>query len=280
MAGALTSAVPLPHAPAMDFGVPSIALASRPSALPPRIRPGHGRWVVLAIALSALVLGGCADPTIQRKDGSFTKRGFEISRVVKGDMDDVAEAHQASVLRSLRTLALKFYKRNPREFRKSGFDAPEPAVEALFASVDDWEASALRKLEWTRRLAEAWQPDTRGDRVRALMEGMLVMCMASYDHHRKFYLTTTIDAQKLYNSARNLEAVAWKVGQARDLRGNLILLSNSMDADASPNLSFEREFGKLIATQDNLALIVEDKDNRTLRSGMVNLATMVFLPIP
>ena len=237
--------------------------------------PRRCLWVLLA-----LLAAGCADPTIQRKDGSSSRRGFEISRVAKGDMDDVAEAHQASLLRSLRTLALKFYKRNPREFRKSGFDTPEPAVEALFAGLDDWDRSPLRQLEWTQRLAEAWQPDDAGDRVRALFEGLLVMCMASYDHHRHFYLTTSIDAQKLYNSARNLEAVAWKIGQARDSRGNLMLLSNSMDTDSAPNLSFEREFGKLIATQDNLALIVEDKDNRALRVGMVNLATMVFLPVP
>jgi hypothetical protein len=52
-----------------------------------------------------------------------------------------------------------------------------------------------------------------------------------------------------------------------------------MDAGAAPNLSFEREFGKLIATQDNLARIVEDKTNRTIRAGTVSLASMLFLPV-
>ncbi|MBU3694040.1 MAG: hypothetical protein FGM40_04340 [Rhodocyclaceae bacterium] len=230
--------------------------------------------------VAAGLLAGCADPAIKHKDGTSSKRGFMLASVAKGDIDDVTETHQQAMLQSLRTLALKFYKRNPREFRKGGFAEAEPAVEALFAPLDDWARAPLREAEWTRRLAEAWQPDFAGDRVRALVEGMLVMCMASYDHHREFFLTTQLDPQKLYNSARNLEAVAWKIGHARTPRGELVLLSNSMDADTGANLSFEREFGKLIATQDNLALIIEDKGNRTIRTGMVNLATMAFLPIP
>jgi hypothetical protein len=230
--------------------------------------------------VAAILLSACADPAIRHKDGSTSRRGFELSRVAKGDIDDVAETHQQAVIQSLRTLALKFYKRNPREFRKSGFSAAEPAVEALFAPLDDWAAAPLRGSDWGRRLAEAWQADYPGDRVKALLEGLLGMCMASYDHHREFYFTTSLDPQKLYNSARNLEAVAWKISQAHTPRGEPLLLSNSMDAATGPNLSFEREFGKLIATQDNLALIIEDKGNRGIRAGMVNLATMVFLPIP
>ena len=45
------------------------------------------------------------------------------------------------------------------------------------------------------------------------------------------------------------------------------------------NLSFEREFGKLIGIQDTLAKIIEDKNNRAIRFGVVNVASMVFLPI-
>lgn len=235
---------------------------------------------LVLLMIPALLLAACADPVIQRKDGSTSKRGFVLSRVAKGDIDDVAETHQEVMLRSLRTLALKFYKRNPREFRKSGFAEAEPAAEALFASVGDWPQSPLRRLDWAARLAEAWQPAYEGDRVRALFEGLLLMGMASYDDHREFYLTTSLDPQKLYNSARNLEAVAWKIAHAHNDRGELVLLSNSMDPGSDINLSFEREFGKLIATQDNLALIIEDKGNRTVRTGVVNLATMVFLPIP
>ena len=45
------------------------------------------------------------------------------------------------------------------------------------------------------------------------------------------------------------------------------------------NSSFEREFDKHIGIQDTLAKIIEDKSNRAIRSGAVNLAGMMFLPI-
>ena len=110
-------------------------------------------------------------------------------------------------------------------------------------------------------------------------QGLLVMHMAAYNHRTEFYLLSGVDAQKLYNSARNLEAVAWKLSHARHTNGEPFLLSNAIDAQGVVNLSFEREFGKLIGIQDTLARIIEDKNNRAIRFGVVNAATMIFLPI-
>ncbi len=45
------------------------------------------------------------------------------------------------------------------------------------------------------------------------------------------------------------------------------------------NLSFEREFGKLIAYQDTLALVMAQRTNRTIRRFSQALATAVFLPL-
>lgn len=62
-------------------------------------------------------------------------------------------------------------------------------------------------------------------------------------------------------------------------KGELILLTNCVDATGIANLSFEREYGKLIGIQDTLVRIIEDKSNRAIRFGVVNVASMVFLPI-
>ena len=48
---------------------------------------------------------------------------------------------------------------------------------------------------------------------------------------------------------------------------------------AAPNLSFEREFGKIIGSLDVLSKIVADKTNRMVVKIIQNLATAVFLPI-
>jgi hypothetical protein len=50
-------------------------------------------------------------------------------------------------------------------------------------------------------------------------------------------------------------------------------------AGDAPNLSFEREIGKLVAYQDMLALIMAQRTNRTIRRFTQGLATAVFLPL-
>ena len=60
--------------------------------------------------------------------------------------------------------------------------------------------------------------------------------------------------------------------------GELLLLSNEMTPSA-PNLSFEREIGKLIAYQDTLALVMAQRTNRNIRRISQGLATAIFLPL-
>ncbi len=65
----------------------------------------------------------------------------------------------------------------------------------------------------------SWRADFAGDRVKALMSGLLTMHMAAFNHQTEFYLLTEVDAQKLYNAARNTEAVVWKLSNATQRAG-------------------------------------------------------------
>jgi len=233
--------------------------------------------VRVAFVLAACLCSACSNQSIQRADGSNTQRGFTLKDLAKSDIDNVVETHQQAVIASLKTLTLKLYRRNPQEWRKSGFTNAEAAVEALYKPLSHWELAA--KLDWQTAQLDVWREDFSGDRVQALMQGLLTMHMAAYNHRTEFYYLSEIDAQKLYNSARNLEAVVWKLSNARRANGELFLHTNALDAQGVANLSFEREFGKLIGIQDTLAKIIEDKTNRAIRFGVVNVATMLFLPI-
>jgi hypothetical protein len=234
--------------------------------------------IVLPLLVLAL-LSGCTGQPIQRNDGSSSVRSFSVKDLAKGDVDSVVEIHQQEVLGILKTLTLKLYKRNPAEWRKSGHASAEDATAALFKALPVWHLSPQKNLDWETRLVDTWRADYAGDRVQALMNGLLVMHMAAYNNQTEFYLLTEIDAQKLYNAARNTEAVVWKLSSARTITGEPVLLSNGFDPNGVPNLSFEREFGKLIGIQDTLARVIEDKSNRAIRFGVVNAATMIFLPI-
>lgn len=229
--------------------------------------------------LFILFLTGCASQEIQRKDGSSSARNFAISNLAKGDMDILSEISQREMLKSLKLLTEKLYRRNPQEYRKSGFETPEAAAARIFDQVPRWGESPLAQVNWEENFKLAFLDGYAGDRVHAYMSALTTMLMASYNHKTEFFLPDELSAQKLYNSARNIEVAAWKLSNARRLgTGAKFLISNSMDGDVQ-NLSFEREFGRLIAQQDMLALLIEDRSNRSISRAFQNAASFAFLPI-
>jgi hypothetical protein len=67
------------------------------------------------------------------------------------------------------------------------------------------------------------------------------------------------------------------LANARDEKGKLYLLSNEIN-DKDKNLSFEREFGKMIGRTDLYAVALSEKSERMISRVMQNLATAIFLP--
>lgn len=179
---------------------------------------------------------------------------------------------------SARLLMEKLYRRNPRELRKGAAATPEAAVARAFDPQHHWRFAELSNQRGTAALQIAFRPDFAGDRVLAFGVGLGSMIAQAYNDKSELFLTDTLDAQRLYNAARNVEIAAWKLASTRGPSGELLLLSNEMSGDA-PNLSFEREIGKLVAYQDMLALIMAQRTNRTIRRFTQGLATAVFLPL-
>jgi hypothetical protein len=233
---------------------------------------------IYPLLIFLFLLPGCASQEIQRKDGSSSSRSFSVASLAKNDVDVLTEISQREMLRSLRLLTTKFYRRNPQEFRKSGHESAEAATARLFEEPLKWAESPLAKLNWEESFKLTFLEGYSGDRVHAFMSALTAMLMASYNHKTEFFLPDELSAQKLYNSARNIEVAVWKLSSAKQGNGARFLISNSMDGDVQ-NLSFEREFGKLIAQQDLLALLVEDKSNRSISRVFQSATTFVFLPI-
>lgn len=233
----------------------------------------------LITLLICLSLAACSSKPIQRKDGTTSERPFTIASIAKGDVDDVTEIAQRETLTGLKRLTEKLYKRNPAELQKNSAANLEAAIGQIFDPVNHWHLSSRRNLDWQARINSAFAEEFAGDRVEALMTGLLTMVMASYGHKTEVYALDSIDPQKLYNSARNIEIAAWRLSNAKKANGELLLLTNGVDGNGTANLSFEREIGKLIATQDLVARIIEDKSNRAIRFGVFNAASLVFLPI-
>lgn len=214
-----------------------------------------------------MILAGCAGSHEDVKG-----RSFEMCSLVKTDIDLVTETHQRVVFAALKELAVKLYKRNPREWKKEGHRSLEEAVSAL--STDPFPTVNGKSSTDCIRLA--FDEEFQGDRVKAFVAGMESMVLNSYDGHRKLYIYNMLDAQKLYNSARNIELASWLIRTKHDSKNKLFLLSSGEGDEM--NLSFERLFGKIINAQDMMAQIMADRTNRTIKNVIQTLVT-AFIPI-
>ncbi|MDX1573251.1 MAG: hypothetical protein R3341_04440 [Methylophaga sp.] len=202
----------------------------------------------------------------------------QIAQFGKSTVDEVIELHQQRVMQDLKTLTLKLYRRNPNERHDRGKRSLEESVARLFNYPAHVGFAKWKNTKPTDILRDALSTDYQGDRVLAFTVGMRRMLMASYNNQTEFYYLTEIDAQKLYNSARNIEIAAWLLATKRDTNGERILLSDSSKG-LERNLSFQRLIGGMIATQDNLSQIIAEKEGRLVKNIVVQAASMAFLPI-
>ena len=231
---------------------------------------------LLLTLLIIIFNAACAQQTV--KSDSPKKSSFNIKSLAKSDVDGVLDIHVREARSLLRELMIKLYRRNPRELKKSKYPDIKTNVNRLFYQVHNWKFEELNNKRSINAIHLALDQRFEGDRVFAFITGLSSMVMASYEYKTEFYLLDTIDPQKLYNSARNIEIAVWKLEHALDAEGELLLYSNSLPGEVQ-NLSYERLFGKLIATQDNMAIIMADKTNRGIKKVIQQMATAVFLPI-
>ncbi len=189
----------------------------------------------------------------------------------------VADSHLQTVESLLEQLTKKLYARNPRELKKQPTYLLENRLNILHgANRHNQTYDELNNLRGTDAIQLALDKRFQGDRVFALMAGLTSMILESYNNQEEFFINDSLDEQKLYNSARNIEILLWKLRQ-QSLADETLLLTNATGDEV--NLSFERLFGKLIATQDMIAHLVAQRNQRTIRTAVHTAGRLVFLPI-
>ena len=226
---------------------------------------------LLHLALVALILitslSGCAS------DSRL------LRNLAKTDIDFIADAHLREMNRLMQNLLVKLYKRNPRELQKSAGMSAEQRHRQIFSTPGRLIFAELNNRQGTQALELAFDPEFAGDRVFAVMVGILGMVRSSYNWQEEQFLFDSLDAQQLFDSARNLEVLTWKLSNRRDAGGDLLLLTNSRPGEEE-NLSFERQLGKMIAVQDMLAFILTGRFDRGVsRVVQGAVSSVAFLPM-
>ena len=235
-------------------------------------------WARMPLVL-AISLAACAttSPSPGDKPVPEEEDRSSISQLGKSDLDRIADVEMRENTQSLRLLMTKLYRRNPRELKKSTPDSLEKMVDWVFEGGHGWRIKRINDLQGVEAIQLALNPDYQGDRVLPLIVGIQTMLIKAHGGKTEFYLTDTLDPQNIYNVARNIEIVDWKLANARDANGRLLLLTNEL-SESERNLSFEREFGKMIARLDLYAVTLSEKNQRMISRVVQNLTTALFLP--
>jgi hypothetical protein len=221
------------------------------------------------------LLAACANTgTVPEKAST----GFAPGQLAKTDIDRVAEAHQREIFASLKLLAEKLYRRNPRELKKSGQASVEAAVARIVEGRHAWKFPELENKRGTDAIHLAFRDEFQGDRVLAFVAGLGGMIQTAFNDKTEFFVLDDLDAQALYNAARNIEIAVWKLSAAHAAGGGLFLVSNEASGPVR-NLSYEREFGKMIGNLDLLSKVIADKTSRTVVKVIQNITTALFLPV-
>ena len=223
-----------------------------------------------------LITGSCAQSSA--KNDSPRSGKFTLKSLAKTDIDNVLDIHIREMRGYLKELMIKLYKRNPRELQKSEFSDIQTNLDRLFNRKHNWKFADLDNKKSIDAIYLTFDGDFQGDRVFAFVTGLASMIMSAYGNRDEFFMLDRVDPQKLYNSARNIEIAVWKLEHEQDHSGEFFLYSNSLPGE-TVNLSYERLFGKMIATQDNIAIIVAGSTNRVIKTVIQRMATAAFLPI-
>ena len=229
------------------------------------------RWLAILLVLS---LAACA--TKMGKDGQ-TRTTMDAKYLIKTEVDRIADTVRGEAREGLMQIADKLYRRNPREWKKASVASREAAL-ARLKNRNLRSPPELGGLREGQAAALAFSETFEGDRVAALMFGLLTMTDAAFEHKDEFYILDSLNEQKLYNAARNMEIAIWKLGNDRNQAGELFLLSNELDP-ANRNLSFEREFGRQIGLHDLMANIVADRNGRGISRVSQSVVSTIFLPV-
>jgi hypothetical protein len=207
----------------------------------------------------------------------------QLKNLGKSDIDFVIDAHVQEQITMIDELTRKLYIRNPNQLALGS--NPTTVDERIFSILGSGETGTLPTLEFSElnglqgidAINLGLTPPWQGDRVFAVMVGLTGMLKTSYNSKTEFYMLDSLDQQSLYNSARNIEILNWKISHRRAINGAPLLLTDHHD-ETFTDTSFDRLFTQMTTVQDMMAKIVSSKNDRGINTVVHSIA-QTFLPV-
>lgn len=209
--------------------------------------------------------------------GCAASSDFRLKNLAKTNIDIISELHMNQAIDLLKTLTEKLYKKNPWELQKVPGQTIDSRLKQIFICPAEKKYAELDFKKSTDAILLGFEPEFKGDRVFAIMVGLYTMIHKSYNSKCELFMLDYLNEQNLYNSARNIEILVWRLNTRKTDDDRLIILTNNFEGEIK-NLSYERLFGKLISLQDTMAQIVAGRTGRHINKA-VQIVGMAFLPI-
>lgn len=228
--------------------------------------------------LLALLLAGCSTTgTAPAHRGETQVAPLNSSELAQSDANRMATLGMRDNLDSLYRLLDKLYRRNPAEWRKTSSVSRDAAIQRVRSAIDS--RAPWPELQGKRDIAAlslALSTDFKGDRVAAFIYASADMLIVAHNGKTAFYLVDALDAQYIHNAARNIESAVWLLATRRNAAGQPLLLADEI-SERERNLTYEREFGKVIGRLDLLSEVLTEKYRRAVISYVQTLAGASFL---
>lgn len=232
-------------------------------------------------ALPLCLLGLSACSSAPTNHGEVKGASASSREMGQSDTNRIATLAMRANLDGLYLLMDKLYRRNPAEWKKSGATR-EDAIKRVRDAVEKRQSwDELQGKHDIVAMSLALSPDFKADRVAAFIYATADMIVTAHGGKTEFFLIDSLDAQFVYNAARNVEIAVWMLSNRRNSAGQPLLLSDEINA-GERNLSFEREFGKIVGRLDLLAEFVTEKYRRAGISyvqGLLGGPFLQFLPV-
>ncbi len=234
-------------------------------------------FCVFLLVLLALLTGCTAN---QSHDSIITNQSDAApDELFQTHADRVATLGMRNNLNALYQLMDKLYRRNPREWQKSGAPSMLVAQQRIQQAIEQQQPlHELGGRSDVAALAFTLGPDYHGDRVGGFIYALGSMLITAHGGRTSFYITDSLNSQYIHNAARNMEKASWMLANRKDSHGQPWLLSNEISVQGS-NLSYAVTFGKIVARLDLLSDVLDESTRRIGVGYAQSLLFMNFLPV-
>ena len=240
------------------------------------VRPSAPVRAALAVA-AALLAAGCLGDFLGDRD----MLPEPVKGLAKSDLDFALDAHLAATREGLERLMRLLYRLNPGQLeRRPGATADERVAlllpERRYAELEFGELGGRRDND---ALLLAFDPAFPGDRVFALMTGLVGQMRIAYGDQDEFFAPDRLDASNLRNLAANLEIVRRSLAERAGAGGAPLLRHRA--GPAGDGADDARSLLDQAAGQQRvLARVIDGWRARAERRAVQTMGAVILLPIP